>query len=241
MEAIKEALPNLNELQFAGGEPFVSKDVEDILLAAIETGDNKHIDLEITTNGTKFVEEKLDIFLQFKKIKFIISIDSVGSTYDYIRYPFSFSLIEKRLRGIIDYIIKNNLKEKVELHFACVGILYNLYDYEKLYNFLSDILNPIYEGNIDLSLLSSDQEIQLIKNLMEFPTIIEKLRDSLEPQNIANYLHNLAGQFHRYYSMERIVTDDHATTAARLVLVKALQIVLFNGFKVMGIHAPKRM
>ena len=41
--------------------------------------------------------------------------------------------------------------------------------------------------------------------------------------------------------MERIVTDDHAATAARLVLVKALQIVLFNGFKVMGIYAPKQM
>jgi len=148
--AVKEALPNLNELQLVGGEPFVSKDVEDILLAAIETGDNKHIDLEITTNGTKFVEEKLDIFLQFRKIKFIVSIDGVGLTYDYIRSPFNFSIIEKRLRGIINYIIKNNLKEKVELHFACIGILYNLYDYEKLYNFLSGILNKVYEGPITL-------------------------------------------------------------------------------------------
>ena len=122
-------------------------------------------------------------------------------------------------------------------------VYYLQYAHARLCNILKHAksLGNEYEGNIDLSLLSSDQEIQLIKNLMEFPTIIEKLRDSLEPQNIANYLHNLAGQFHRYYSMERIVTDDHATTAARLILVKALQIVLFNGFKVMGIHAPKRM
>jgi hypothetical protein len=148
--AVKEALPNLNELQLVGGEPFVSKDVEDILLAAIETGDNNHIELEITTNGTKFIEEKLDIFLQFKKIKFIVSIDGVGPTYDYIRYPFSFKLIEKRLRGIVDYIIKNNLKKKVELHFACMGILYNLYDYEKLYNFLNDVFSKVCDGLIDL-------------------------------------------------------------------------------------------
>jgi organic radical activating enzyme len=152
--AVKKALPNLNELQFSGGEPFVSKDVEDILLAAIETGDNKHIDLQITTNGTKFVEEKLDIFLQFKKIKFIVSIDGVGPTYDYIRYPFSFKLIEKRLRGIVDYIIKNNLKKKVELHFACVGILYNLYDYEQLYNFLNSIFNKITETPVVMSIMS---------------------------------------------------------------------------------------
>ncbi len=154
-EAVKEVLPNLHELQFAGGEPFVSKEVEDILLTAIEAGDNEHIDLEITTNGTKFVEEKLDIFLQFKKIKFIISIDGVGSTYDYIRYPFSFSLIEKRLRDIVDYIIRNNLKEKVELHFACIGILYNLYDYENLYRFLNDIFSKVIGEPVSMSILDA--------------------------------------------------------------------------------------
>ena len=153
--AVKKALPKLKELQFAGGEPFVSKDVEDILLAAIETGDNKHIDLEITTNGTKFVEEKLDIFLQFKKIKFIISMDGVGSTYDYIRYPFSFSLIEKRLQGIVDYIIKNNLEKKIEIDFACVGILYNLYDYQQLYTFLNSIFNKITDRPVNLVMIET--------------------------------------------------------------------------------------
>jgi len=155
-EAIKEALPNLNELQFAGGEPFVSKDVEDILLAAIETGDNKHINLEITTNGTKFVEEKLDIFLKFKTVNFIVSIDGVNSTYDYIRSPFKFSLIEKRLKGIVDYIIKNNLENKVKFHFACIGILYNLYDYEKLYSFLNDIFGTITTDTEPVSMIIMD-------------------------------------------------------------------------------------
>jgi hypothetical protein len=155
IEAVKEALPSLNELQLAGGEPFVSKEVEEILLAAIETGDNNHIELEITTNGTKFVEEKLDIFLQFKKIRFIISMDGVGSTYDYIRYPFSFSLIEKRLQGIVDYIIKNNLEKKIEIAFACVGILYNLYDYQQLYTFLNSIFNKITDKPVNLVMIET--------------------------------------------------------------------------------------
>ena len=143
LEAIKEVLPNLIELQIAGGEPFVSKDVEKLLLAAIERGDNNHIALEITTNGTKFVEEKLDIFLQFKMIRLIISIDGTGSTYEYIRYPFTFKIIEKRLRDIVKYVIKNNLKEKISFNFACVGILYNLYDYENLYSFLCNIFDGV--------------------------------------------------------------------------------------------------
>lgn len=152
-EAVKEVLPNLHELQFAGGEPFVSKDVEDILLAAIETGDNEHIDLEITTNGTKFIEEKLDIFLKFRKVNFIVSIDGTGLTYEYIRYPFTFKIIEKRLRDIVKYVIKNNLKEKIDFHFACVGILYNLYDYENLYRFLNDIFSKVISEPVSMEIL----------------------------------------------------------------------------------------
>ncbi len=84
-------------------------------------------------------------------------------------------------------------------------------------------------------------EIQLIKNIMEFPIIVERVHGSLEPQSIANYLQELSGQFHRYYAKERVVTDDPGKTAARLVLIKGLQIVLRNGLKILGINAPERM
>ena len=86
-----------------------------------------------------------------------------------------------------------------------------------------------------------DVEISLIKSLLEFPNIIEKALDNLEPQTIANYLQGLAGMFHKYYAKEWVVTDDADKTAARLILVRALQIVLSNGLSVLGIHSPKRM
>ena len=97
------------------------------------------------------------------------------------------------------------------------------------------------KGDCDLTPLTLESEIQLINNLMEFQTIIERAHSSLEPQSIANYLHDLAGKFHRYYAKERVVTKDAKKTAARLVLVKALQIVLYNGLQILGIHAPERM
>lgn len=153
-EAIKEVLPNLSELLLVGGEPFVSKEVDDILHTAIENGDNEHINLVVTTNGTKFIEEKLDIFLKFRKIDFIVSIDGYRNTYDYIRYPFTFTLIEKRCRDIVEYIIKNNLKEKINFHFVCMGLLYNLYDYQKLYNFLCDIFGELNENMIPMEIIT---------------------------------------------------------------------------------------
>ena len=81
----------------------------------------------------------------------------------------------------------------------------------------------------------------MLPNLMEFPTIVEKAHSNLEPQSIANYLHDLAGKFHHYYAKERVVTDDVGKTAARLLMVKALKIVLGNGLAILGIHAPEKM
>lgn len=97
------------------------------------------------------------------------------------------------------------------------------------------------DENADLSPLILDSEIQLIKSLMEFLNIIEKAHDNLEPQTIANYLQDLARAFHRYYARERVVSEDREKTSSRLILIKALKIVLFNGLTILGIHAPERM
>ena len=99
----------------------------------------------------------------------------------------------------------------------------------------------IEKQNLNLSPLTLDSEINLINNLMEFPTIIKKAHENLEPQTIANYLHGLASKFHRYYANERIVTDNKEITAARLSMTKAIKIVLYNGLSILGINAPEKM
>ena len=99
------------------------------------------------------------------------------------------------------------------------------------------LLNP----NCNLSLLDKEIEHQLIQKLSEFPEIIERAHYSLEPQTIANYLHELASIFHRYYAQEKVVTDDKELTAARLILVESTRIVFLNGLTLLGISAPERM
>ena len=122
-------------------------------------------------------------------------------------------------------------------------VYYLQYAHARLCNILKHAETQGYklDENIDLTPLTLDSEINLIKLLLEFPNIIEKTKDNLEPQSIANYLQSLAGMFHKYYAKERVVTEDTDKTAARLVLVKALQIVLSNGLSVLGIHAPEKM
>jgi len=122
-------------------------------------------------------------------------------------------------------------------------VFYLQYAHARLWNIMKHAKSQGYNSNknTDLTPLVLDSEIRLIKFLLEFPNVIEKAKENLEPQTIANYLQTLAGMFHKYYANERVVTDDKSTTSARLILVKALQIVLYNGLTVLGIHAPERM
>ena len=122
-------------------------------------------------------------------------------------------------------------------------VFYLQYAHARLCNILkhAEGQEHIFDENTDLSPLSLDSEIQLVKFLLEFPNVIEKATDNLEPQTIATYLQSLAGMFHKYYAKERVVTDDKNKTSARLILVKALQIVLANGLSLLGLQAPERM
>ena len=93
----------------------------------------------------------------------------------------------------------------------------------------------------NLNLLEQEEELALIKKLLEFPDIISKAAKFLEPHRIPNYLQELAAAFHRFYHHHRVVTEDKELTEARLVLIKCTRIVLANAFRLLGISAPERM
>jgi arginyl-tRNA synthetase len=93
----------------------------------------------------------------------------------------------------------------------------------------------------DLSLLSSVEETDLIKGLADFDEIVKSSALSLEPQRIVSYLIDLAGRFHRFYHNHRVVTDDRATSEARLYLCWAMRTILRSGLSLIGISAPEKM
>ena len=96
-------------------------------------------------------------------------------------------------------------------------------------------------GEFDCALLSDDAEISLIKVLIEFPEVMSTALKNLEPQGIANYLHHMSTEFHKFYASCRVITDEQHLSTARLNLITAVKIVLGNGLDVLGISTPKRM
>ena len=58
------------------------------------------------------------------------------------------------------------------------------------------------------SLLKEPEELQLLKAMSTFPTIIEGSALELAPHKIIFYLMDLAGQLHSYYNKHKVITDD---------------------------------
>ena len=96
-------------------------------------------------------------------------------------------------------------------------------------------------GEFDCALLSDDAEISLIKVLTKFPEVMATALENMEPQGIANYLHHMSAEFHKFYASCRVITDDHNLSTARLNLITAVKIVLGNGLGILGVSAPERM
>ncbi len=93
----------------------------------------------------------------------------------------------------------------------------------------------------DVSCLTSDYELALLKRLAAFPEMVETAARELAPHHIAYYLRDLAGEFHSYYNAEQFLVDDQATRLARLALVLATRQVLANGLGLLGVSAPEKM
>ncbi|HVN28989.1 MAG TPA: arginine--tRNA ligase, partial [Candidatus Binataceae bacterium] len=78
---------------------------------------------------------------------------------------------------------------------------------------------PADTSSIDLNLLS-DEELDLVKRVLDFPEVATEAAKALEPHRIPFYLLELAGEFHRYYNKpsNRIIGPERELSLARLYL-----------------------
>jgi arginyl-tRNA synthetase len=93
----------------------------------------------------------------------------------------------------------------------------------------------------DLAALDSEQELRLLRQLMEFPQVIEDAARELSPHLVAFYLKELAGAFQSYYQAVPFLVDEARVRDARLALVAGTGCVLRNGLTLLGVSAPQKM
>jgi arginyl-tRNA synthetase len=96
-------------------------------------------------------------------------------------------------------------------------------------------------GEVDLTQLTTADDLTLIKVVNEFPAVVAGSAQSFEPHRIATYLQELAGEFHSFYNRNRVINEDVPLTIARLFLLQRVAQVLGNGLGLLGVSAPERM
>jgi len=97
-------------------------------------------------------------------------------------------------------------------------------------------------GAADLTPLGeSAQALALAQRLADFPRVILAAAQERAPHQIAFYLKEVAGDFHAWYNVDRILVDETRLRLARLALARATQWVLANGLRLLGVGAPQQM
>lgn len=102
--------------------------------------------------------------------------------------------------------------------------------------------------DFDLSLLDTEEEIQLIKLLSSWPRILISAAYHREPHRIAYYLIEVASRFHSIWNLGKEnneyrfnISDNIELTAARLAFVEAIRKILASGFELIGVTPVEKM
>jgi arginyl-tRNA synthetase len=96
--------------------------------------------------------------------------------------------------------------------------------------------------------LTDSDELALIKTMAGWPRVMEGAAEAHEPHRLAFYLYDLASQFHALWNKGRdeaslrfLIPGEAEVTAARLALVRGVQIIVAAGLKIMGVEPLEEM
>ena len=92
-----------------------------------------------------------------------------------------------------------------------------------------------------LTLLSDSEEVELLKLLAQYKTVLNSSVKEFEPHILLSYTRKLVGSFHSYYNSHQILIDDDKLRNARLSLVRAVGQIINNSLRLLGISAPHNM
>lgn len=95
--------------------------------------------------------------------------------------------------------------------------------------------------NADLSLLRTEDEYNIVKQLGFFKEAVEQSAERYEPFVINRYVTDLAKAFNKFYNTHPILNEEEGLKGARLLLTKAVCSVLSTGLGLLGIQTPESM
>jgi len=190
--SIVEHLPNLNHIKYQGGEPFITKEIEQVLNYVAEH--NCHF--SFSTNCTLFPLKYVDMLSKAKSLFATFSIDGVGLTNDYIRHGKYWSTIDGVFKKWMYYF--EHYKISGVKNVNTVVQAYNFHDLENIENYLSSykvrwnglIINDIPEFTLNalpekyISKVINNTNESFLTNYNFDHTLYKKLKSKTYEQDI---------------------------------------------------------
>ena len=96
-------------------------------------------------------------------------------------------------------------------------------------------------GKIDYSLLTSEDETNIIRLIYDFPNTIVDSMEKNEPFFITRHIVDLAKAFNKFYNSTSIIVEDEILKNTRLALTYTTKTVIRTGLGLLGIEAPNKM
>jgi MoaA/NifB/PqqE/SkfB family radical SAM enzyme len=181
----KNVLPSLAIIRFQGGEPFLMKRQWAIVDSIIESCLSKDILLGYHTNGTIWNDTIEDKLSKFKEVNLCLSIDDVGSRFEYLRHPGNWLEVNSNIEKIIKWSSID--KDARDILINCVVTPYNLLT-------LCDLIDYCVSNNIALKLHPTDSPEHF--SIANIPTnlkqvFIDKLRSKTYSAEYASEVENV--------------------------------------------------
>jgi len=124
-------------------------------------------------------------------------------------------------------------------------VYYVQYAHARICSLLANLAQDGYAvpaaGTFDASLLATEQEKELVKQLSLLPEEILAAAKLYDPSRINRYVIELAARFHRFYNVCRLRGEADDVLRARLKLADCTRQVLAIGLGIIGVSAPERM
>ena len=137
---------------FIGGEPFmINIDQQISLLSAlVKDHSASHIELRYQTNGTKIPKDLFALWGNFKKVTVWFSIDGIGDSFNYLRYPANWNEVSNNIlefKNLQETLVNLDLKVTTTLSILNALEIENVLDWCKIQNlnyFVNKLNFPAY-------------------------------------------------------------------------------------------------
>lgn len=179
-------ITNLKKLHFNGGEPLLNHDHLS-LLKKLESQDLlKNVFISYNTNATIFPSDELvEFWKRTKLVKLFFSIDGIGKSFEYVRWPAKWQHTEQNMQNMKKYL-PSNVMFGLNVSVGC----YNIFEIKDIKEWFDQNLASNREGdpsdfnwqiveNFNPKYLKSHIKLAAIKHL---EPLIKSLSDYLKSQ-----------------------------------------------------------